>query len=299
MTVDHDTIDVRFLGRLADFGIGNPEGYRSSLADADETSLQTYAARLRESLRPVEDDLHDGCIDGRRTVGNADGSPATVRERHVSGSASNTEIALNAGAVAGSTDDFRATINAVDDLVEAGSGKRRSAHQGGCGGADGAIAHNRFIAESATALEVTEALLAQPELQSVLGTVYDHELGRAVRRNAASTATWLEENGWDGQAYVDRAALEEPGGVENLRTSDDPHRGHAEDALVFECVEGHSVTADDVFVVSVPAIAKKARALAGSRGEDGYRQAVIADLAKHVAVADALPHPSTPVFLLA
>lgn len=298
MAVNDDAIDVRFLGRLADFGIGNPEGYRSSLADADKSALRTYAARLRASVRPVEDDAHDGCIDGRRTLDNADGSPATVRERHVSGSASNTEIALNADAVTTAT-DLGATITAVDALVEAGSGKRRSAHRGGCGGADGAIAHNRFIAESLTALEVTEALLAQPELRSVLETTYDAELGRAVRRNAASTADWLEENGWQGQIYVDRAAQEEPGGVENLRTSDDPHRGHAEDALVFECVEGHSVTAEDVFVVSVPAIAKKARALTGSRGEEGYRQAVIADLAKHVAVADALPHPSTPVFILA
>lgn len=299
-----EAVTVTFLGRLGDFGLGNPEGIPSRLAEAAESGLELYGERLLENSKPVTDFEHDGCIDGRHTNRNHDGSSADVRERHVSGSASNTEIAMNAQASVIDTIDTQASlsdvVDAIDDFVATTSGKRRSAHTGGCGGANGAILHNELIGNDPAVLDATRAVMNLPEVSAATGVTYDEgdELGEAVRRQAPRTAEWLRANGWDGQTYVDTTATKEPRGVEELQTSDDVFHGHAEDALVIDLRDGVVVDMDDVFVVSGSSIVKKAKALQGQRGQDGYKQAVIADFAKHMAVAKVLPSTQTPVYLI-
>lgn len=295
---------VTFLGRLGDFGLGNPEGIPSRLAEATESDLALYGERLLENSKPVTDFEHDGCIDGRHTSGNRDGSSAEVRERHVSGSASNTEIAMNAQASVIDTLDENAplpeVVKTIDAFVAKVSGKQRSAHTGGCGGANGAIVHNELIGSDPAVLRAAQAVMNLPEVAAATGVTYDDDdqLADAVRQQAPKTAAWLRENGWDGQTYVDKTATKEPRGVEELRISDDAYHGHAEDALVIDLRDGVVVDQDDVFVVSGSSIVKKATALAGQRGRAGYKQAVIADFAKHMAVAKVLPSTQTPVYLI-
>lgn len=292
-----------YVGRLEDLGLGNPDGIPSRLAEASAADLELYGERLVESLREVTDYEHDGCIDGRCTLENADGSAPQVRERHVSGSASNTEIAMNADASVIDTvpadADLKTVVNIVDDHVQATTSKARAAHTGACGGANGAIKHNELINSEPAVLKATEALLTIPEVERFVETAYDEPLGRKVAKNAAQTALWLEANGWDGQTYVDRTVQENPRGVETLETKDDPFHGHAEDALVVDLVRGKSVTMNDVFVVDMSAIQAKAHGFEGQRGHEGYTQAVIADVAKHMAVAKVLPSTKTPVYILA
>lgn len=301
-----EKVEVNYLGRLEDFGLGNPNGIPSKLAEATPEELELYGERLLESTKKVTDMEHDGCIDGRTVLCNADGSEPQVRERHVSGSASNLEIALNAEAtvVADFTVDTTLTeaLDTVDAHVEKYSGKKRSAHTGGCGGANGAIMHNELIAIDPAVLGSTEAVMNLPEVHKLIGMRYDHKRGEAVRDRAARTAAWLNEKGWNGQAYVDMAQDTEPVGVEELEVSDDEFHGHMEVAVVIDTREGVVVSIEDVFVISMAAIRKKAEALAGRPGDESfikkYNQALIAGIAKHMAVAKVLPSEKTPVFVI-
>lgn len=297
-----EKVSVTYLGKLGDLGLGNPEGIPSRLAEASQEDLDLYGERLLESSKDITDYEHDACIDGRHTSENHDGSPVEVRERHVSGSASNTEIAMNAQASVLDTiepgTDLETTVATVDSFVEAATGKKRSAHTEGCGGANGAILHNQLIGSDAAPLAATEIFMGIAQVQAVTGAAYDAELGSAVRAQAPKTAAWLETNGWNGQSYVEMVCDVEPAGVESLVGADDRYHGHAEDAVVFDTRRGEIVTRDDVFVISVDAIAKKAKALAGQRGHEGYTQALIADIAKHMAVAKVLPSDKTPVYLI-
>lgn len=294
--------NVTYLGRLGELGLGNPDGIPSRLAEASESDLELYGERLLENSKAVTDFEYDGCIDGRHTTCNADSSPAEVRERHVSGSASNTEIAMNAEASVLDTIDDNAplaeVVETVDEFVAATSGKKRAAHTGGCGGANGAIVHNELIGSDPAVLGAAKTVMNLPDVAAATGVTYDESLGEAVRQQAPKTAAWLRDNGWDGQAYVDKTVAKEPRGVEDLQTSDDKFHGHAEDAVVIDLRDGVAVDMDDVFVISGSSIVKKAKALAGQRGEAGYKQALIADFAKHMAVAKVLPSDKTPVFLI-
>lgn len=296
---------VTYLGRLGDFGLGNPDGIPSQLAEASEAELELYGERLLENSKSVTDFEHDGCIDGRHKICNVDNSPAEIRERHVSGSASNTEIAMNAQASVLDTIKADASlpevVDVVDSFVAAASGKKRAAHTEGCGGANGAILHNELIGNNPAVLDATKAVMNLPEVRAVTGVMYEEKdpLAEAVRFQAPKTATWLRENGWNGQAYVDKTAAKQPEGVEKLQGAEDKYHGHAENALVVDLRDGEVVSMDDVFVVSGSSIVKKAKALSGQRGDEGYKQALIADFAKHMAVADVLPSDKTPVFLIA
>lgn len=297
-----EAIKIAYLGRLEDLGLGNPDGIPSKLAEATEADLELFGERLLASSKPIEDFEHDSCIDGRHTNNNGDGSKAQVRERHVSGSASNVEIAMNAGASVLDTvpegASLAETVETIDDFVSAMSGKKRSAHTEGCGGANGAIVHNQLIASDEAPLKATEAVMSIPEVQTLTGTDYQAELGEAVRSQASKTAAWLEANNWVGRTYVESVGKNEPAGLEELQGGDDAFHGHAEDALVIDLRANEVVSLDDVFVVSMSAIIKKAEALAGQRGEAGYTQALIADIAKHMAVAKVLPSTKTPVYLI-
>lgn len=297
-----ETVKVAYIGRLEDLGLGNPDGIPSTLAEATESDLELFGERLLASSKPIEDFEHDSCIDGRHTNHNADGSQAQVRERHVSGSASNVEIAMNASASVLDTVPNGAslgeTVDIIDDFVAAASGKKRSAHTEGCGGANGAIVHNQLIGNDEAPLRATEAVMGIPAVRDLTGTEYQVELGEAVRAQAAKTAAWLEANNWTGQTYVESVSKNEPAGLEELQGGDGAFHGHAEDALVIDLRADEVVSLDDVFVVSMNAIVKKATALAGQRGEEGYTQALIADIAKHMAVAKVLPSTKTPVYLI-
>ena len=297
-----EKVTVTYLGRLKDLGLGNPEGIPSKLADASREELELFGERLLESSKPVSDFEHDGCLDGRCVLCNADKSEPEVRERHVSGTASDTEIAMNAGSPV--LDTLRAdasladTIDAVTKYVQQRSGKKRAAHTEGCGGANGAIVHNELIGNDPAPLDATKALLEIPAVVDRTGVKYDETLADEVRQQAPKTAAWLRTNGWNGQTYVDKTAKHEPSGVEELQGGDDALRGHAEDALVIDLREGVVVTLDNVFVASISAIIKKAQALGGENGDEGYTKALIADIAKHMAVAKVLPSEDTPVFLI-
>lgn len=297
-----EKVTVAYLGRLRDLDLGNPDGIPSRLAGASHKELELFGERLLKSTRPVTDFTHDGCKDGRHVICNLDGSAPEVRERHVSGTASDTEIAMNAGSpvfdVLAPDASLSETIDAVTTYVERRSGKKRSAHTEGCGGANGAILHNELIGTSAAPLAATKALMDLPTVRERTGVMYDETLAAAVREQAQKTAQWLRANGWNGQAYVDKASHKEPVGVEKLKGGDDRFSGHAEDALVIDLRDGVVVTLDDVFVVSLSAIIKKAEALGGENGDAGFARALIADIAKHMAVAKVLPSEDTPVFVI-
>jgi hypothetical protein len=302
----NEKVHVSYLGKLEDFGLGNPNGIPSNLEEATPDVLEMYGERLIESTKEVSDYAHDGCIDGRTVIRNVDGSEPEVRERHVSGSASNLEIAFNSEAPITAKFTPETTLDeaceVVDAHVEKQSGKKRSAHTGGCGGANGSIEHNELIAIDPAILEATEAVMNLPVVHKVTGMRFDKKRGDAVRDRAARTAAWLKEKGWKGQDYVDMVQDKESAGVEDLHAIGGDFHGHKEDAIVIDTREGVVVTMDDVFVISMTAIRKKAEALAGRPGDESfikrYNQALIADIAKHMAVAKVLPSEKTPVFVI-
>lgn len=299
--------EVTYLGRLADFGLGSPEGIPSKLAEASDKEICDYGQELLRFTAEVTDFSHDRCIDGRCVVCNVDESEAEVRERFVGGSAANVEVALNASApiVDGLSYaiELADVLDTVDAYVEQKSGKKRAAHTGNCGGANGAIIHNELIGTEPGVLGAAKAIMNLPQVHAVTAMTYDEAAGESVRVQAPKTASWLREKGWEGQNYVDMAAKQEPSGVEVLQTADDPYHGHAEDALVIDAREGVVIHKDDVFVVSVAAIRKKAEALAGDPGSaeymSRYSRALVAGFAKHTAVAKVLPSEETPVLLVA
>jgi hypothetical protein len=301
-----EKVSVTYLGTLGDLGLGNPDGIPSRLADVSREDLELYGEQLVASSKQITDYEHDACIDGRRRKMNCDGSQPEVRERHVSGSASNTEIAMNSGAPFVETINLHEgrdkVVSAIDAYVEAKTGKKRSAHSEGCGGANGAVLHNELIHSDPAPLGATEVFMNLPAIKALTGVTYDAELGDAVRAQALKTAQWLRNNSWDGQEYVDMVSEAEPAGVELLEGGDDTFHNHAEDAVVFDLRTGEVVTRDDVFVISVSAIINKAKAFAGNPDEAGYKsaytQALIAGIAKHMAVAKVLPSTKTPVYLI-
>lgn len=297
----HETANAIYLGKLGDFNLGNPDGIPSRLAEATESDLELYGQKLLESTLPITDLSHDECIDGRCTLQNADGSLPEIRERFVGGTAANIEIARNAQASVVNTIKKDASlpvfVETVDNFITAATGKKRAAHTGGCGGANGAVLHNQLINTEPAILFATETVMDLPEVQAVTGVSYVKELGDNVRVEAGQTASWLEANGWDGPTYVDKAQKHEPNGVAVLRTANDKYNGHAEDAAVIDLRSGEIVTLEDTFVISGDAIVKKARALAGQR-DDGYQQALIACFAKHMAVSKVLPSDKTPLYII-
>jgi hypothetical protein len=298
-----EDVKVIYIGRLGDLGLGNAEnGIPTKLATASEAELHEYGEWLKEQLVPVEDWKHLSCIDGRHCKHNADGSAPVARLRHVSGTGSDFGIALNAEAsvldTIGSTLSLKDKIKTFDEYMSRATGFELSAHLGGCGGLNGDIADNNAINQKPAVIEGVEALMSVPEIQEATGATFDANLGAAVRKNAGDTAQLLEQGGWVGQEYVDNAVEVHPEGVEDLEVKDDAHHGHAEDSIAVIVSKDKTIIADNVFPINVEAIIRKGQAYAGQRGDEGYVQGLIAGFGKHVAVADRLPGPDTPLYVV-
>lgn len=296
-----EIIAAAYIGRLETFGLGNPEGIPSKLAEATEAELQKFGEMLKELLVEVTDRAHFGCIDGRCRLRNADGSAPEARLRHVSGTGSNLEIALNANAPvtnAIAEKHLGQVVTIVEDDMTNKTSIKRSAHSGGCGGVNGAIADNEAIGAEPAILMTTETLMNLPAVQEATGTGYSKVLGDAVCENAPKTADKLRAGGWAGEKYVEGVRKVEPAGLEDLEVDHDhPFHGHAEDAIVF-VIGNKTIIAPNLFVINLDAIIMNADALSDQRGYVGYVQALIADIAKHIATADRLASKKTPIYLV-
>lgn len=292
-----------YIGKLSDLGLGNPNGIPSAYAKSSPEEMNELANEAVQNLVKVTDMRACACIDGRHTNCNADGSAAEVRLRRVGGSASNYGVALNAESSVAHTIPAEASlgeqITAIDSYIESATGFERSAHKGGCGGANGEVEDNEAINTNPAILEAVRAFMSIPAVETYLGTTYDDGLGERVRANAGATAELQRKAGWNGQAYVDGVEAEVPRSVEDLEVDhkDEKFHGHKENVL--EIIIGDETEADDdKFVWNLKASKMIAEALAGERGQEGYTQALIAEIAKHMAVANRLPSSDTPVVLL-
>lgn len=286
-----------FLGRLKDFGLGNPDGIPSIYATASNEELERLARDDAEALVDPQSETTFSCGDGRERIGNADGSEPMIRLRRFGGTASNLGVALNADAPVfdhlPANSSFGQMVTRVDTLV----GIDRSAHNQGCGSAKGETAHNQAIGENPAIANATKTFLNIPQVAEYLATSYDEVQAERVRVNTVKTADVLEAAGWDGNAYVAGVQEQNPGGVENLR--DDPtdrHHGHKESRI--KIIIGDKTSSDgDVFTANLKASKIVAERLSGG-DEDVYARVIIAELNKMFAVANDLPSPETPVELL-
>lgn len=290
----------KFIGRLGDLNLGNPEGIPSAYADYSGEQLNEVAEKNADALVAPTDLSCAACIDGRCTLHNADGSPAEIRLRRVGGSASNFGVALNADASIVGTLDAEAPlgeqIQVIDDFMGG-----RSAHEGGCGGANGEVADNELIANDDAIMNAVKVFMELPEVKEYLGVGFDEVLGGRIRENAAKTAEFLKAKGWNGQAYVDGVKAQNPRGVETLEVDheDEKFHGHKEPSVTIVIGDLTMPLDHDGFVWNLAETKKVAEKLAAQRGEDGYVQALIADIAKHMAVCKRLPSTETPILLIA
>jgi hypothetical protein len=288
-----------FVGRLGDLGLGNPDGIPSYYADKTPDELNEIAHEQAQKLVAPADLRCTACIDGRCTLHNADGTPATTRLRRVGGSASDLGVALNAEASIIDTLDSGASLE--DDIlaVERLMGNP-SAHLGGCGGANGEVDDHELIHDDLAILAAVKVLMEIPQVKEELGVGFDDVLGERVRANAGKSAAFLREKGWNGQAYVDGVVERNPHGVETLEvdSDDEKYHGHKEPAVAIVLGEETMPLDYDGFVWNIRATKQAAEKLAGQRGLEGYQQAIIADIAKHMAVCKRLPSVKTPIFLL-
>lgn len=288
----------QFVARLGDLGLGNPDGIPSYYADKTPEELDDIAHEQAQMLVKPTDLSCTACIDGRCTLHYADNSPAAIRLRRVGGSASDLGVALNAEASIVDTLDGNAPLEDDILVVERFMGDP-SAHLGGCGGANGEIDDHELIYNTPAILSAVKVFMEIPQVKETLGVGYSDELGARVQANAAKSAAFLREKGWNGQAYVDGVVERNPGGVEVLEvdTEDQKFKGHREPAVAIILGDETMPLSYDGFVWNVLATKQAAEKLAGQRGLEGYQQAVIADIAKHMAVCKRLPSDKTPIFL--
>lgn len=305
---------VAYLGKLADFGLGNPDGIPSRLADKNESEIIDYGERALEAIAPVTDFSHYSCIDGRNCQCNADKSQRHVRRRQVGGTGHLLEVAIVGGASVLDTINPNAPLDeqldSIEDDYAKKTGVRPSAHMGGCGGVNGAIQDCRTGATDDAPVKVAKALMEYPDIYEASGLDYSDTLGEKVRENSAKAASFLQANNWDGQAYVDRTKQHEPAGVEELEVDETDHKfhGHKEDAILLVFSRDGKQSIDEyrlkelglgeAFVVNLDASIDMAKAQAGNRGDDGAAQLLIANFAKHAEVAGRLASDKTPLLLL-
>jgi hypothetical protein len=289
-----------FLGRLGDLGLGNSKGIPSSLKDATQEELQAYGRKLLSAVTTVTDPHHFTCIDGRRCR-----STQHARRAQVGGTGAAIEVALNAESP---LLDRQATLGHAVHVVETALGfVERSAHLGGCGGANGAIIDNQTIATKDAIMSGVHAFMSQSDVRKFAGFDYSDRTAKAICRRAVDTAAWLKQHGWDGKKYVDGVRRESPAGVEDLETFDNGFGGHEEPSLavVLSRTRDRTVSPDVAerlglgrpFVWNIDASLDAAIQL-GMGIDDDVRAAFTANLAKHVAVADRLASDKTPVYLL-
>ncbi|MDN5274324.1 MAG: hypothetical protein JWP06_225 [Candidatus Saccharibacteria bacterium] len=306
-TVEHEKTYERngkFVARLRDLNLGNGKnGIPSQYAETSKEGLNEIATEFAEKLREPTDLKACGCIDGRHTLCNADGSATEVRLRRVGGSASNFGVALNAEASVIDTldpdSDLGAQVMTVDAHVKRLTGFDRSAHLGGCGGANGEVDDNEAIHDNPAILAAVKAFMEIEEIREYLGVDYDEALGERVHVNAGKTAQLLKTAGWVGQKYVDGVVETNAAGVEDLEVDHDDkeHHGHKENSIVV-IIGDKTIDIDNEFVWNLKASKMAAEAFAGQRGKEGYTQAIIAEIAKHLAVANRLPSVDTPILLI-
>jgi hypothetical protein len=290
----------KFIGRLGDINLGNVEGIPSTYANYNPEQLNEIAEKSAQSLVEPTDLSCAACIDGRCTLHNADGSPAEIRLRRVGGSASNFGVALNAEASVVDTLDSEAPLGEQIQVIDDFMGER-SAHEGGCGGANGEVADNELIATDPAIMNATKVFMEIPEVKEFFGAGFDETLGSRVRENAAKTAEFLKIKGWDGQKYVDGVKAQNPRGVETLEVDheDEKFHGHKEPSVTIVIGKKTMPLDHDGFVWNLEETKKVAEKFAGQRGEEGYVQVLIADIAKHMAVCKRLPSIEAPILLVA
>lgn len=288
------------LGRLRDFELGNPDGIPSTYANATDEELQRIAEQDCESLIEPDDLICTSCIDGRTCIHNADESAPRTRLSRVGGSASNLGVALNAESSVVDTFSIDSSLGAKIELVDDVVGYR-SAHLGGCGGANGEIPDNQLINQHPAILAATRSLMEVPQVKEYFGVGYDENLAERVRENAGKTAEFLISNSWDGQAYVEGVKNEYPENVEDLEVDESDHEfhGHKEPNLLIIIGDKAAPLNYKGFAWNLAASKAVAEKLAGQRGQEGYQQVLIAEVAKHMAVCHRLPHPDMPIFLVA
>lgn len=289
----------KYIGRLGDLKLGSPNGIPSRYAKHTPDQLKDVAEKNASTLVAPTDLSCAACIDGRCTLCNADGSPAEVRMRRVGGSASNYGVAMNAEASVVDTINLDLPLGEQIQIIDDFMGPR-SAHEGGCGGANGEVEDNELIANDPAIMDAVQALMDIPEVQEFFGVGFDAELAKRVRNNAGKTAMLQKALGWDGKKYVEGVKNQNPGGVETLEVDEDDHvfHGHKEPSVTIVIGEKTMPLDHDGFVWNLAETKKVAEKLAGQRGDEGYRQALIADIAKHMAVCKRLPSEETPIFLV-
>lgn len=292
-----------YVANFKDLGLGQPDGVPTKYAGASKEELQSVAETYARNLVPVTDNKAASCIDGRPKHSNADNSSPERRLSRVGGSASNFGVVLNADSPVVEVLPFDSTLNeqvrSIDEEVARLTGYERSAHQGGCGGAGGEIADNEAIATNPNILGATKTFMEIPAIKEYLGAGYDDKLGEKVRESASKTAELLIAEGWNGQAYVDGVTADNPSKVELLEVDHDDEKFHGHKENTLTVIIGDDVLdMDDEFKWNLKTTKQIAEALAGDRGIDGYTQALIAEIAKHISVGDRLCNEDTPIILI-
>lgn len=298
-----------YIARLGDLGLGNPKGIPSSLKNATDEEVRQYFHDMLKAVVEVTDRHHFTCIDGRKCVCNVDKSSPQVRRGQVSGTGAILEQAWNADApLMGELHEDERDVYVLAQAVEKAIGiVERSAHLGRCGGVAGAVADNRAIGAKPAILSTVRALMELESMRSFTGVRFDDKAAALVRKRAPRTADRLERLGWNHDTFIKRVAQESPAGVEDLKTFDNGFGGHEEPVIVFVLSRGRdkTVSQDEAeklglgrpFVANLDASYDVAVQL-GMGEDDAVRRALIANLAKHVAVGDRLASPDTPVGLL-
>ncbi len=314
MTLTHETETkpkTFYLGTLKDFGLGNPEGIPSSLAEATDAERMEYVDKLVKTVTDVTDLVHFSCIDGRECLCNADGSE-TEERRHQTGGGATVEVAMYSGAALLGTIEGDGTVadvvNRVESELEDATGVKRSAHLGGCGSAGGAIPDAEAVAGNPAIMNATEAVMSHPDVVGFTNLPYSSKAGEAVREGAGKTAEWLKAGGWDGAKYVEGVKKDEPAGVEDLVAAHDKFHGHEEPATVLVISRSGTKTLSKKkmkemgvkppFIVNLDASLEEAEFLGGPAGKEGVTRAFTANVAKHLAVGSRLTHVDSPVFLM-
>lgn len=283
---------------LRDLDLGNSEGIPSSLANASHSDLESLAASFSDLFILPEDNTALACIDGRATLHNADNSAAQTRLRRAGGTEANLSLVVTGGVW--DIPDREALgymINEIDRLVEDKTGFAPSAHTGGCGAAGGEILDMSLIASKPAIMKATEALMEIPEVKEFLSTSFNEAAAGRIKKRAEGFRLFLDNQGWQGDRYVQGAIARNPRGVEVLQSDDAlPFHGHQESAILVLLGEKTlPVEYADIFVWNLEASRTIVKALAENPQQ--YQELMIAEIAKHFAVCDRLPHPKCPVIV--
>lgn len=280
-----ETYKAIFVGRLEDLGLGNPDGVPSRLVQASAEELEDYADTLIPQLETPGELDSFSCIDGREILADGAGNDAALRLRRVGGSASNFGVALNAGINVANPEQ-------ADEL----SGTERSAHTALCGGANGEIGDNEAIHANDTIMNAVKTFMTLPGVSTYLDASFDAERAEIVRQNAALTAQVEAADGWNGQKYVESVLNASPENVDELwhDPADEKYHGHDEESVVV--ILGDKTLRHGKFVWN---IAASKRVIDGFEKHGGDRvQLTLAEIAKHLSVADRLPSDKTPLIVL-